>query len=93
MVRRISRVMEMARKRVFKVGHDYIYLFDDKASFVHLLFGFASVVARIEIPATLLYLLYQYIDREREFEKKGDIIEYTVGLLVGALVREVLMLW
>jgi hypothetical protein len=87
--------MGMARKRVFKVGYDYIYIFDDKASYVHLAFGVASVLLRIEIPATLLYILYQYIDREREFEKKGDIVEYTVGLLLGALVRAILsgVLW
>jgi hypothetical protein len=77
----------MARKRVLKVGYDYIYIFDDKASYVHLIVGFVSVLLRVEIPATLLYILYQYIDREREFEKKGDIVEYTVGLLLGALVR------
>jgi Gpi18-like mannosyltransferase len=85
----------MKKKKVFKVGHDYIYIFDDKASYVHTLFGAVSVLLRIEIPATLIYLLYQYIDREREFEKKGDLIEYTVGLLAGALVRTILggVLW
>jgi len=70
-----------------KAGSEWIIIYDDPASLLHTALGFASAIWRVEIAVTMVYLLYQYIDRESTSEKKGDLVEYSVGLLLGALVR------
>jgi len=70
-----------------KAGSEWIIIYDDPASIMHTALGFVAVLWHIEVATTLVYLLYQYIDRESASEKKGDLVEYSVGLILGALVR------
>ncbi len=74
------------RKRVRPLG-GRIVAFDDPASLVHIILGiFASIFPLIGIMITMIYLFYQYIDTEDVAEKKGDLIEYILGILIGAII-------
>jgi len=90
------RLWQFKLKNLFtkkkKAGSEWIIIYDDPASIMHTALGFAAVLWHIEVAVTLIYLLYQYMDRESVSEKKGDLVEYSVGLLAGALVRWALWL-
>jgi hypothetical protein len=44
----------------------------------------------VELPATIAYVVYQiidYIEGEEAREVQGDIVEWLVGLTLGALIK------
>jgi len=64
-----------------------IVLYDDVFSFFHTLIAFLSVVLDIHIPVTLCYLAYELREKEKWRFKKGDYIEYVIGLILGGFAR------
>jgi len=65
-------------------------LFDDIYSMLHLIGGAVCAYLRLSIPATLTFIAYQYYERERWAEKRGNFIEWLIGLVVGSVLRAVL---
>jgi hypothetical protein len=73
-------------------------LFDDWRSIVHVLAGMFSVAFHVAIPVTLAFIAYEVLEllpsilnaRETVYadvrEALGDIVEYTVGLMLGGMV-------
>ncbi len=67
----------------------------DASGVVHLMLGLVSSLLEpgVLVAITLLYLFYQYVDYtsgEKPEEVRGDIVEYTAGVVAGALVRALL---
>jgi len=62
-------------------------LFDDVYSFLHVLGGVVCAYLDLSIPGTLIFIAYQYYERERWVYKRGDFIEWLVGLIIGSLLR------
>jgi hypothetical protein len=57
---------------------------------VHGLIGFTAVILGLQFEITLSYLVYQIIDfieGEDPEEVQGDIVEYILGLLAGAVAK------
>jgi hypothetical protein len=73
-----------------RVGGKYLKVFDDWASLVHLLLGAISTIFGILTPMAIIYAVYQYIDDDKPEEKKGDLIEFTVGVAIAATISRVL---
>ena len=60
---------------------------------IHVLFGLLAVFLHQEWVFTVIFLFKQYVDLhggEASDECSGDIAEYSVGLVLGILVRRVL---
>jgi TRAP-type mannitol/chloroaromatic compound transport system permease small subunit len=57
----------------------------------HTIPAIATVILGVSVEATIAYLIYQYVDlvykREEPLETQGDIIEWLMGLMIGALIR------
>ena len=64
--------------------------FDDVFSFLHFLAAALSVLLHVEVAATLTYVFYQYVEREKLSRKLGDAVEWMCGLIVGAVARMLL---
>lgn len=57
---------------------------------LHVLCGMLAVALRIELPVTGVFLLYQLIDfmsGEPVEDIMRDLVEFGLGLILGALVR------
>ena len=65
-------------------------LFDDIYSFLHMLGGAACAYLNLSIPGTLVFIAYQFYERERWAYKRGDFVEWLVGLVVGSALRCIL---
>lgn len=67
-----------------------VRVFDDWRSLIHLLLGFtASLDVAVSIAVSLSYAVYQYIDEDNVEEKKGDYVEYILGVLIGFFVKKI----
>jgi TRAP-type mannitol/chloroaromatic compound transport system permease small subunit len=57
----------------------------------HTIPAIATVILGVSVEATIAYLIYQYVDlvykREEPLETQGDIIEWLMGLMIGAFIR------
>lgn len=73
-----------------RVGRSHINIFDDWASVAHSLLGAISTIFGISIPMTIIYAIYQYIDDDPLEEKKGDLVEFAVGVIIAAIISRVL---
>ena len=62
-------------------------VYDDWRSYIHTALGvFASIFS--PVPITLCFIAYQYIEwRIKHDNVLGDIIEYTVGLIIGSAIK------
>lgn len=66
------------------------YLFDDFNSVLHLLIGLAVALLGRECPVLgtitiLIYVVYEVFEIERSVATVGDIVEFAVGFMIGAL--------
>jgi len=69
------------------------YLFDDRNSIVHAVLGFivalmgsGSVIWKIIATILLMiYVVYEVFEIERSVATVGDVVEFTVGFMIGAL--------
>lgn len=69
------------------------YLFDDRNSIVHAVLGFivalmssGSVIWKIIATILLMiYVVYEVFEIERSIATVGDIVEFAVGFMIGAL--------
>ncbi len=65
--------------------------FDDWRSLVHIAIGMlASLDIAVSIAISISYSIYQFLDQDDPNEKKGDIIEYIAGVIVGFVVKKTL---
>lgn len=56
----------------------------------HVLLGVVSVLLGVHIPMTVIYCMYQYVDYtagEPAEDVSMDMVEYGLGLVLGAVVR------
>lgn len=82
MSRILSKIIEYKKRYV---------VFDDVYSVIHSIIAFSSVILNVSLEATLCYLLYQYLDRgDTDYEKAGDVVEWIVGLILGAITKFIL---
>ena len=59
----------------------------------HFLYGFIGALLGCEWLFTTIYILYQLVDyyHSRDYEEvKEDIVEYTLGLILGIIVKHTL---
>ena len=67
--------------------------FDDPLSFIHMLY--AAAVAYLSptalVAASIIYYAYQSIEKEKLSRKRGDYVEWLVGILVGLIIRAITM--
>lgn len=69
------------------------YLFDDRNSIVHAVLGFivalmgsGSVIWKIIATILLMiYVVYEVFEVERSVATVGDVVEFAVGFMIGAL--------
>lgn len=64
-----------------------IRLFDDFRSFLHVAVAALSVLLRIDIAATVLFLAYELTEDGDRFYLLGDMVEWGIGLFIGAALR------
>ena len=64
-----------------------IKIYDNKLSILHTIVAILSVLLNISIPATLIFIAYQFYEKERWMEKRGDFVEWMIGLIIGGLVK------
>lgn len=66
--------------------------FDDLYSWGH--FFFAMVVTMLDtvavVATSILYVAYQYFEKEKWEYKRGDFVEYMAGVLAGLLADKLL---
>lgn len=62
-----------------------IRVFDDLKSLIHIAAGFGGVFLGISVPVTLVFTIYQYLEKEDLNNKLGDMVEYGIGLFLGAI--------
>ena len=69
----------MGRRRVF----------DDVYSFLHSLTAFTTALVDpvALLSATLVFIAYQLCEREERGRKRGDFVEWMIGLLIGSALR------
>ena len=65
-------------------------VFDDFYSFIHFFFGFLSTLLNISLEASIIFVAYQYYEKESIKSKKGDFIEFCIGLVLGAITKHFL---
>ena len=67
-------------------------VFDDIYSIIHFLYFMVITILNpiLTIPSSLLYIAYQYYERERSVEKRGDFIEALAGILAGSVISWIL---
>ena len=61
--------------------------FDDFLSLLHFSAALVSALLGVDVSATIAYVFYQLLERERLGRKLGDLVEWLVGLLAGAAAR------
>jgi len=65
-----------------------IIIFDDLKSYFHFLLGFLTpFLGRWALIAIVIYLTYQYFDKDTPLEKIGDLVEYFLGAGGWALIQ------
>ena len=64
-----------------------ISIYDDKLSILHTIVAILSVILNISIPATLIFIAYQYFEKEKWVEKRGDFVEWLIGLMIGGAIN------
>lgn len=70
----------------------------DLGSIAHIVWGFLTVVSsllNISLPLafTATFLFYQLVDtKDTPIEKLGDVVEFSIGMVVGLIVVFVLMI-
>ena len=64
-----------------------VKIYDDKLSILHTIVAILSVILNISIPATLIFIAYQFYEKEKWIEKRGDFVEWMVGLLIGGAIN------
>lgn len=64
-----------------------IKILDDMYSYIHIIFGFVSILLGISIESTLIFATFQLIDEDTVYEKLGDIIEFSIGVVAGAFTK------
>ena len=69
-------------------------IFDDIYSVIHFLAGALSSMLNLEVPMSILYAFYEFVERKepRPF-KLGDIVEFALGMFVGKFVKCVILGW
>ena len=66
-------------------------MFDDLYSILHTLMGIIAGIFPIQgISLTMLYIAYQYFEKEKWIFKRGDFVEYAIGVVIGAVIKYVL---
>lgn len=70
-----------------------IVLFDDWRSWGHMLYGLASVLLGVEVASAIVFAVYQYKEREKWRYKAGDYVEFSIGLVLGGVARQLLAWW
>lgn len=60
---------------------------NDISSIIHILFGLLSSIFDFRLEATVIFSFYQFIDIEPPEEKLGDIVEFSIGLLIGSAIK------
>lgn len=64
-------------------------IYDDKLSILHTIVAILSVLLNISIPATLIFIAYQFYEKERWIEKRGDFVEWLIGLMIGGAIEKI----
>lgn len=52
----------------------------------HFTVGLLASLLGLETPLTVLFVVYQLVEKEPSEEKLRDLLEYAAGLIVGRLV-------
>lgn len=55
----------------------------------HFILGFLAGATELATPLTVLYAVYQAVERERWHEKRKDFLIFGIGLVSGYLVSKV----
>jgi len=62
-------------------------VFDDRYSIIHVFYGIIAYLIE-PITFTLLFIAYEFVEYAETYEdKKGDIIEYVIGLILGYIIK------
>jgi len=65
-----------------------VKIFDDLKSYFHFLLGFLTpFLGRLGLFVVVVYLIYQYFDKDSPEEKIGDLVEYFLGMGGWELIR------
>ena len=67
-----------------------VKIYDDALSIIHTIVAILSVLLNISIPATLIFIAYQFYEKERWIEKRGDFVEWLIGLMIGGGIKVVI---
>ncbi len=67
-----------------------VKIYEGWMSILHTIVAILSVILNISIPATLIFIAYQYFEKEKWMEKRGDFVEWLVGLIIGGLVKSLI---
>lgn len=60
----------------------------DLGTVAHLAGAILSVLVGVDVAATLAFLYYQHIDVEPIEEKPLDIVEWIIGIIIGAIAKK-----
>jgi len=65
------------------------YLFDDKRSLGHAVFGFISAIVPFWLGIIIIisYTIYEVKEPENAVSTVGDLMEFVVGFMLGIMIR------
>ena len=64
------------------------YLFDDGRSVGHAILGIISAIVPVYlgIPIIISYVVYEVKEPENPIATIGDIVEFIIGFIIGAMI-------
>ena len=68
-----------------------VKIYEGWMSILHTIVAILSVILNISIPATLIFIAYQFYEKERWMEKRGDFVEWLVGLMIGGAIDKIII--
>jgi len=68
-----------------------VEVFDDPYSLVHVAVSMflALLAPTIWLGATMLFIAYNWFEREKWSEKRGDFVEWVAGAIIAVLAKAI----
>lgn len=64
-----------------------LYIFDDKRSIWHAVFGFITAFTlSYSLIILFMYIIYQVKERENPIATLGDVVEFLIGYVYGLAI-------
>jgi len=66
-----------------------IKIFDDWKSILHTIAAFILTLCDpiALIAGTMIFIAYQFSEREKLSAKRGDFIEWLIGIILGSIIK------